>query len=456
MRDTLGLGRAVVRASHRTGERLLNTVRAVRAVRRVSETGRSRCRQARNCGAGVERRTDCDAAGDLATRRLVTDGGSTRDGDAASDDDGAEWDSDRDDADVESDGVDDGDGAVGGEAVGDGGLKKDRGDVDAGAGGESAGESDDDGPDGDVVAGDEAGEVESGSRGDGVEGDVPRGSAGDSGGEVELPSLTPSVREFVRADRNNECEVCGADGDADDVDLTIHHRTPRSRGGTDHPHNLLLVCTSCHGRHHWNLESAKAAREAQERARGTPGSAGEADVDADTDADGDEPLPPRSEPNETDAEILSIIEAQGPVPTGVIAEQVGCSGVYARRQCWKLSGEQLITRTVDGTWELRERADPGEITIGLPDDPERARRAGRDEVIRRMSAHGLPHTEIAEITGLSRSTVDVAVNRARALRIDDGDDTDVDLQTIALRVSALLDVIEHAQAGVEVVDAARG
>jgi DNA-binding NarL/FixJ family response regulator len=105
----------------------------------------------------------------------------------------------------------------------------------------------------------------------------------------------------------------------------------------------------------------------------------------------------------------------------------------------------LIAPTTNDTWELRERADDDQITIGLPDDPTRAKRAGRDEVIRRMSAHGLPHTEIAEITGLSRSTIDIAVNRARALRIDDGDDDDVDLTTIAMRVSALLDVIDHAQ-----------
>lgn len=94
---------------------------------------------------------------------------------------------------------------------------------------------------------------------------------------------------------------------------------------------------------------------------------------------------------------------------------------------------------------MRERVEEDDITIGLPDDPKRAKRAGRDEVIRRMSAHGLPHTEIAEITGLSRQTVDIAVDRARALRIDDQGDAEVDLPTIAMRVSALQDVIEHAQ-----------
>ena len=57
--------------------------------------------------------------------------------------------------------------------------------------------------------------------------------------------------------------------------------------------------------------------------------------------------------------------------------------------------------------------------IGLPDNPNQARRAGRDEVIRQLSAHGLSHTEIAESTNLSRSTIDIAVNWARALQLEE-------------------------------------
>jgi len=63
-----------------------------------------------------------------------------------------------------------------------------------------------------------------------------------------------------------------------------------------------------------------------------------------------------------------------------------------------------------------------------------------------MSAHGMAHTEIAEIVGLNRNTISVAIDRARALRLHDRDETvDVDLQAIAMRVSALLDMIEHGQ-----------
>jgi hypothetical protein len=200
-----------------------------------------------------------------------------------------------------------------------------------------------------------------------------------------------------------------------------------------------VLCRECHRRHHGNLPSAQAAREARNRGESRDGEAA-------VDSSAPEPLPPHSEPNETDSAILSIVEAQGPVPTEVLAEEADCSKQYARRCCWALCGEQLIVRADDGTWELRERADPEDITVGLPEDPERARRAGRDEVLRQLSAHGMADTEIAEITGLSRSTVRVAVDRARALRLDSSKpETDIDLKAIAMHVSALLDMIEHAQ-----------
>lgn len=267
--------------------------------------------------------------------------------------------------------------------------------------------------------------------------DEPDSPSNDEGDQS--PSLTPSVREFLRQDRGNECELCGTkdtDGD-EEVDLEIHHRVPKSEGGTDQPSNLMLVCQQCHQRHHGNTPSKRAAE-----------TGNTADKTASADETPDEPrkpLEPRSSPNETDSEILSIIEAEGPAPTGVIAEKVGCSKQHVRRQCWKLSGEQLIAPTKNEQWELLESANDEEITIGLPEKPKEAKRAGRDEVIRRMSAHGMAHTKIAEITGLSRNTVDVAVDRARALRIDQTEDPSADLGAVAMRVSALLDLINHAQ-----------
>jgi len=164
----------------------------------------------------------------------------------------------------------------------------------------------------------------------------------DTAGDTATEALTPSTRRFIKQDRGNECELCGADGTDEDVTLQIHHRMPQADGGTDAPENLIVLCRECHRRHHGNLPSAQAAREARERSAARDGDAA---TDGDTVPD---PLPPHSEPNETDSAILSIIEKQGPVRTGVLAEQIECSSQYVRRRCWTLSGEQLLVRTDAG------------------------------------------------------------------------------------------------------------
>lgn len=40
--------------------------------------------------------------------------------------------------------------------------------------------------------------------------------------------------------RTPYCEQCGTTRD-----LTVDHRTPLARGGTDHPANLATLCRSC-------------------------------------------------------------------------------------------------------------------------------------------------------------------------------------------------------------------
>lgn len=266
----------------------------------------------------------------------------------------------------------------------------------------------------------------------------------DTDDDADDLSLTPSVRKLLKADRNNECQLCGtAEEDADD--LHIHHRVPREEGGDNHPHNLLVLCQDCHRRHHGNEPIDQQLHEQTTTAEMPTR---DPDDDVPSSATASDPLPPHSEPNGADKEILQLLETQGPLQTGAIAAQTDYSNQYVRRQCWKLSGEQLTVRTTDGTWALYEQVEDEQRAIGLPESPKRARRAGRDEVIRKMAAHGLSHTEIIDITDLSRSTIDIAINRARALRLDDFDDDDgpeVDLTTIAMRVSALLDLIEHAQ-----------
>jgi 5-methylcytosine-specific restriction endonuclease McrA/predicted ArsR family transcriptional regulator len=254
-------------------------------------------------------------------------------------------------------------------------------------------------------------------------------------------TLTPSVEDFIHLDRKNRCELCDADGENPDVSLNIHHRHKQADGGTNHPDNILLLCERCHNRHHGTTPAPRPPAEGTTQDESPDQSAEE-----DKRRMPDEPLPPQSSPsrNGTDSEVLSVIEKQGPVRTSDIAAQVDSTKQTVRRICWKLSGEQLVARTTGREWALREHVEPDDLVIGLPDDPKQAQRAGRDEVIRQMSAHNIPHTEIAEITGLSRQTVSVAVDRARALRIDDTDPTDVGYATIAQRLTALVDLLDHA------------
>lgn len=294
--------------------------------------------------------------------------------------------------------------------------------------------------------------------GDGTLSEDTADQAGDD--SSSLPSLTPSVRAYIRADRGGGCELCDAGGQ--DANLHIHHRTPKSDGGTNHPENLILLCQACHERHHGNepinppdrnaATTKQGASEVDAHADGQetahtqdPANSDETDASADASTDDSAPLPPRSEPNGADKEILSLIENEGALSTGELAASTDYSTEYIRRQCWKLAGEQLIAPRTDNKWDLAVRTDTDKLQIGLPDRPKAAARAGRDEMIRKMSAHGISHTEIADIANLSRSTIDIAVYRARALRLDLNNPDNVDVATIASRLSALVELIDHAQ-----------
>ncbi len=259
-------------------------------------------------------------------------------------------------------------------------------------------------------------------------------------------SLSPTVREFIKADRGHSCKLCDSD-----EELEIHHREERAENGTNHPDNLILLCRDCHQKHHGNepIEPPTEGDENEDNNEELCEKQGDNSLQEESETDqiahGTDPLPPRSDPNEADKEILSLIEKEGPLSTGEIAARTEYCGQYIRRQCWKLGGEQLISPRADSTWDLAERTTADRRQIGLPDTPKSAARAGRDEVIRQMSQHGISHEQIAEITELSRSTVDIAVNRARALRIDMDESSDIDFASIATRLSSLIELIDHSR-----------
>ncbi len=60
----------------------------------------------------------------------------------------------------------------------------------------------------------------------------------------------PIVRDAVLDRDGNRCQLCGSDGSS--AELHVHHIMPRHCGGSDHPVNLVTLCTPCHKMVHRN------------------------------------------------------------------------------------------------------------------------------------------------------------------------------------------------------------
>jgi len=82
--------------------------------------------------------------------------------------------------------------------------------------------------------------------------------------------IPPSVRRRVLA-RDGHC--CTTPGCGSTRHLEIHHRVPVSRGGSNHPGNLITLCGGCHRSLH-ELERRRRARPACARSGGPAGRPG--------------------------------------------------------------------------------------------------------------------------------------------------------------------------------------
>lgn len=60
--------------------------------------------------------------------------------------------------------------------------------------------------------------------------------------------MTARYAIAVRA-RDKVCQHCGTSGNKENP-LTVHHKFPKCRGGTDSLDNLELLCTNCHRKEH--------------------------------------------------------------------------------------------------------------------------------------------------------------------------------------------------------------
>lgn len=201
--------------------------------------------------------------------------------------------------------------------------------------------------------------------------------------------VPPRVRELVIEQHDHECVLCAAVGPqrGGDATLHLHHRRAASDGGTNDADNLVPLCEECHHHHH--------------SSRTAPG-----EVQANLD-DYDLSTTP------ADYKLLDAIDAVGPAPPGELATEAGISTVHARRRLYALAAADLVARNVDGYWDFVDEVE-NPVRGRLPDDPERAARFARDDVIRRMCDAGMAHADIADIVGLDERTIPVAANRARA------------------------------------------
>jgi len=268
-------------------------------------------------------------------------------------------------------------------------------------------------------------------------------------------SLTPSVKEYIKAMYYDECALCSADGSGDDVSLHIHHRVQQADGGSNHPENLIPLCEDCHHRHHGaavpvSVNSSFDHRsddntEHESMAHDHSDPTDESHLEQ-TNTDSIKPLPPRQDANGTDSDIIGCIEEHGPLSAAEIAERVDISKEYTRRELWKLAGENIVANRSDDRWDLPDRTPDSKRELGLPSNPKAAQRAGRDEVIRRMAANGMSREQIKQITDLSRNTVAKAVFRARARRATDlAVDDDPDISVVTDQLSLALEWLGYIE-----------
>ena len=63
-----------------------------------------------------------------------------------------------------------------------------------------------------------------------------------------------NVKQYVRERDNYTCQICkaGQDKNKKNVPIEVHHITPRSKGGSNKPDNLISLCKTCHKKVHMN------------------------------------------------------------------------------------------------------------------------------------------------------------------------------------------------------------
>ena len=210
-----------------------------------------------------------------------------------------------------------------------------------------------------------------------------------SGAERNETVDQATQKKVLQRDRYR-CRICNVKAPAAGglADLEVHHadRDPDDVGEHD-PANLLTVCRSCHSWHH---------------KRSTP-----SDVPIRlTEADDKELL-------SHDYEILRILNDNGPLRTGEIADRLTAemSLMAVRERLWHLGGldnkvaertEPLVTKDIASQeWGLLD-----DIVTGarghIPDDHKLLVQRTEDELVRRALDRGCDRQTVMEVFDVSR------------------------------------------------------
>ena len=63
---------------------------------------------------------------------------------------------------------------------------------------------------------------------------------------ARVPKLNKEQRREILERDNFLCVACGLGGRESDIILEVHHKIPRSCGGSNDPSNLETLCRRCH------------------------------------------------------------------------------------------------------------------------------------------------------------------------------------------------------------------
>ena len=93
-------------------------------------------------------------------------------------------------------------------------------------------------------------------------------------GRSDMRETWKELRRSILERDNFLCQFCGLGGKSSDIILEIDHILERSRGGTDDPSNLRVLCSTCHKLRHGkiprvdNTFSSRRRRKKERRNRG--------------------------------------------------------------------------------------------------------------------------------------------------------------------------------------------